>query len=315
MSDLHVIFGTGPLGKWTARELVKLGHSVRMINRSGKSDRLPAGVEVVAGDAYDTARNIALCGGATVIYQCAQPHYYEWAEKFPPLQRAIMETAVALNTKLIVGDNLYMYGQFQGSLREDSPIAPNTKKGRVRAAMAQELLDAHADGRVQVAIGRASDFFGPDDTAVTSFAIQPALSGKPVNLIGRTDQPHTFTYVADFGRLLAILGTRDDAVGQVWFAPSNAPLTQAEFAELLAAELGQPVKTRVAGALMMRFLGLFNKEMAETVEMMFEWKYPYVVDTSKAQTAFGLRPTPLKEALRETLAWLSEPNQAVLAFG
>ncbi len=310
MSELHVIFGTGPLGKWTARELVRLGHRVRMINRSGKADRLPAGVEVVAGDAYDRTQNAALCDGAAVIYQCAQPHYYEWAEKFPALQRAIMDTAVTLRARFIVGDNLYMYGHFQGTLREESPIAPNTKKGRVRAAMAQEVLDAQANGRIQAAIGRASDFFGPDDTALTGYAIQPAVAGKPVNLLGRADQPHTFTYVADFGRLLATLGTREEALGQVWFAPSNAPLTQAEFVQLIAAELGQPVKTRVAGAMMMRFLGLFNKEMAETVEMMFEWNHPYIVDTTKAQTAFGLQPTPMTEAIRETLAWLRQPSLA-----
>jgi len=51
MSELHVVFGTGPLGKYTARELVKLGKTVRMVNRSGKADQLPDGVEVVPGDA------------------------------------------------------------------------------------------------------------------------------------------------------------------------------------------------------------------------------------------------------------------------
>jgi nucleoside-diphosphate-sugar epimerase len=172
--------------------------------------------------------------------------------------------------------------------------------------MAQEVLSAHAAGKVRVAVGRASDFFGPDDTALTGFAIQPALEGKAVNLLGRTDQPHTFTYVADFGRLLATLGTREEALGQIWFAPSNPPVTQAEFVKLIEAELGRPVKSMVGGPLMMRFLGLFNKEIAETVEMMFLWTAPYVVDTSKAEKAFGLKPTPMKEAIRETLAWCKE---------
>jgi len=305
-SELHVIFGTGPLGKWTARELVKMGKTVRMINRSGKADRLPAGVEVIASDAYDAAKNIEVTKGAHAIYQCAQPHYYEWAEKFPPLQKAIMDAAIANQAKFIVGDNLYMYGHFTGSLREDAPVAPNTRKGKVRAAMAQAVLDAHAAGKVRAAIGRASDFFGPDDTSLTGYAIQPALEGKTVNLMGSTSQLHTFTYIADFGRLLATLGTRDDALGQVWFAPSNPPLTQAEFVKLIEAELGRPIKSMVGGPLMMRFLGLFNKDIAETVEMMFEWTNPYVIDTSKAEKAFGLKATPLKQAIQETLDWCKE---------
>jgi nucleoside-diphosphate-sugar epimerase len=280
-----------------------MGKQVRMINRSGQADRLPDGVEVVASDAMDVAKNITVTEGAAAVYQCAQPHYHEWPEKFPPLQRAILEGAAASGAKLVVGDNLYMYGHFEGALREDSPIAPNTRKGRVRAAMAQEVMEAHAAGKVRAAIGRASDFFGPDDFALTGYAILPGVAGKTVNLMGRDDQPHTFTYLADFGRLLATLGTQDEALGNVWFAPSNPPLTQAEFVQLLEAELGHPVKTRVGGPLMMRFLGLFNKEIRETVEMMFEWLHPYVVDTSKAQKAFGLAPTPMAEAMRATVAW------------
>jgi len=306
MSELHVIFGTGPLGKWTARELVKMGKTVRMVNRSGRADRLPTGVEIVAGDAYDVAKNIEATKGATAVYQCAQPAYTEWAEKFPRFQAAILEAAAKNGAKLIVGDNLYMYGQFSGSLREDSPIAPNSKKGKVRAEMAQAVLAAHEAGKVRAAIGRASDFFGPDDTALTGYAIQPAVEGKTVNQLGRTDQLHTFSYVPDFGKLLATLGMRDEALGQIWFTPSPAAVTQREFVKLMEAELGHPIKVMVAGKTMMSFLGLFNPMMRETVEMMFEWTNPYVVDTNKAEKAFGLKATPLKDAIHETLAWCKE---------
>ena len=306
MAEIHVIFGTGPLGKSTARELVKRGVTVRMVNRTGKAERIPAGAEVIASDAYDAAQNIAITKGAEAVYQCAQPKYHEWAEKFPSLQGAILEAAAKNRAKFIVGDNLYMYGQFTGILREGSPINPNTKKGQVRAAMAQAVLEAHAAGKVRAVIGRASDFFGPDDYDLTGYAILPAVQGKTANLLGRIDQPHSFTYAADFGRLLATLGTHDEALGQVWFAPTNPPITQAEFMQLIEAELGRPVKTRVGGALMMRFLGLFNKEMAETVEMMFAWTNPYVIDSSKAAHAFGLQPTPMEQAIRETVEWCRE---------
>ncbi|OGO69311.1 MAG: hypothetical protein A2Z37_04330 [Chloroflexi bacterium RBG_19FT_COMBO_62_14] len=303
MPELHVVFGAGPLGKWTARALVNMGKSVRMVNRSGKASGLPASVEVVASDAYDLHRNIELTRGAEVIYQCARPRYSEWVEKFPPLQTAILEAAAANSAKLIVGDNLYMYGRPSGILREDSPLAPNSTKGRLRAEMAQAVLEAHASGKVRAAIGRASDFFGPDDRGLTRYAILPATQGRPVNLLGQTDLPHTYTYVADFGRLLAELGTREEALGQVWFAPSNAPVTQAEFVDLLEAELGRSVRKRVAGAMILRMAGLFNRDLAASVEMLFLWTNPYVVDTGKAERAFAWKATPLRESLRQTLAW------------
>ena len=103
-SELHVIFGTGPLGKWTARELVKMGRRVWMINRSGKTAGLPAGVEVVKGDAFNRELNTQLTQGATAIYQCAQPEYFEWQEKFPAMQAAILGAAIHNGARFIAAE-------------------------------------------------------------------------------------------------------------------------------------------------------------------------------------------------------------------
>jgi len=304
MQEQHVIFGTGPLGRWTAESLRSMGKSVRMINRSGKMVDHLNGVEVIASDANDLKKNIEITKDAYCIYQCAQPHYYEWVEKFPPLQKAILDAAIANKTKLVVADNLYMYGQFSGVLTEDVSMNPISKKGRVRAMMAQEVMETYEQGKVDIAIGRASDFFGPYDTALTGYAIEPAVKGKTVNLLGRNDQPHSFTYIKDFGKLLAVLGTNEKANGQVWFAPTNPPVTQAEFIKILENELGVPVKSMLGGPIMMRLLGLFNKEIAETVEMMYEWTNPFVIDTNKSEKAFNLKPTSFGQAMRETIDYL-----------
>ena len=309
-NELHVIFGTGALAKWTARELVKLGKPVRMVSHSGKMDsRIPAEVEVVKGDAYDVKRNIEVTKGAEAVYQCAQPQYHEWAEKFPPMQKATLDAVAANGAKFIVGDNLYMYGDTNGQpIREDMPYQPHTKKGKVRGEMATAVMEAHRAGKIRAAIGRASNFFGPDDSAVTSYAIRPALAGKSINLLGRIDQPHTFSYIADFGKLLATLGTREDTLGQIWFAPSPAPVTQVELIKLMEDELGHKVKFMAAGKMMMSFLGLFIPAMRESVEMLYEWDKPFIMDSSKAQKAFGLQPTSLKDAMRATIEWCKIQN-------
>ena len=49
-------------------------------------------------------------------------------------------------------------------MTKDLPLAATTVKGRTRAAMTAELLAAAEAGRVRLAIGRASDFFGPGVT-------------------------------------------------------------------------------------------------------------------------------------------------------
>ena len=304
MSELHVIFGTGPLGKWTARALVAMGKQVRMVNRSGKASGLPSGIEIVASDAYNVNKNLEVTRGASAIYQCAQPHYYEWLEKFPPLQKAIMEAAAANDARLIVGENLYMYGDTQGQhICEDLPYLAHTRKGKLRANMAKAILEAHRSGKVRAAIGRASNFFGPDDHAVTDYIIRPAVEGKTVNMMGSLDQLHTYTYVADFGKLLATLGTSEESLGQVWFTPSPEPVTQAEIVRMLEEDVGHKVKVMVGGEVTMRLLGLFNPDIRESVEMMYEWTKPFIVDTNKAVEAFGVTATPLKQAIHSTVEW------------
>src|SRR5689334_4281908 len=111
---LHVIFGTGPLGSWTARALLDMGRRVRMVNRSGRPSELLPDVEVVRGDACDPASTAALTRGAAAVYQCAQPAYHQWPGNFPRMQAAILEGAAASGARLIAAENLYMYGDPAG---------------------------------------------------------------------------------------------------------------------------------------------------------------------------------------------------------
>ena len=56
MSDLHVIFGTGPVGRAVMRELLARGKKVRVINQSG-GGTFPSAVELRSGDAADPRRH------------------------------------------------------------------------------------------------------------------------------------------------------------------------------------------------------------------------------------------------------------------
>jgi nucleoside-diphosphate-sugar epimerase len=303
-NELHVIFGTGPLGKWTARELVKLGKPVRMINRSGKLSGMPQGIEVIKGDAYNRDLNIEQTQGAAAIYQCAQPEYHEWQAKFMPLQTAILDAAIANGTKFIGAENVYMYGDTKGRpMTEATPYNAHTKKGKVRQAMTEAVFAAHAAGKVRAAAVRGSDFFGPDDMIYTENIFIPALQGKKANSMGRLDQPHTWTYAPDFGKALAIAGTRDEALGQAWHVPSEAPRTQQQVFDAISAVTGKSVQAQVGGKLMLSLIGLFNKTLAEMPEMLYEFTQPFIVDSSKFQRAFGMQPTPFEQQIADTLAF------------
>lgn len=311
-TELHVILGTGPVGKSIARELVKFGKTVRMVNRSGKAAELPASVEVVKGDVYSAANVAELTKGAVTVYQCAQPAYYEWAEKFPPLQAAVLEGVAKSGARLVVMENVYMYGDTNGRLiTENLPYDVHTKKGKVRAAMSEALMAADKSGKVRVAIGRASDFIGPEYYIGADQLIYPAIAGKTANAVGNLDVLHSFTFVPDIGKAMAILGTHDEAFGQVWHIPSPAPLTQRQLAELVYKEAGQPVKVRGAGRMILSLLGLFNPNVREIVEMLYEFEKPFILDSSKFEKTFGMKATPIEQAVRETVAYFKSHPKAV----
>ncbi|MCL4827977.1 MAG: NmrA family NAD(P)-binding protein [Caldilinea sp.] len=307
MSTLHVVFGAGPLGRSVVNELVRRGQTVRVVCRSGQMLEAPQGVELVAGDLYNAAVVRELAQSAAVAYQCAQPHYYEWPQRFPPLQAAIIDGLTDSGVKLVIGENLYMYGDTDGKpLTEDLPSAAHTRKGKVRAAMSQAALAAHKAGKVQVALGRSSDFFGPWvlGSSHGERVFYPALVGKSASFGGKLDLPHTVTYIEDFGRALVILGERDEALGQAWHVPNDRPqITQRQFAELVFAETGHPVKVSGMGKLMMALGGLFIPEARESVEMMYEFEKPFVVDSGKFERTFGVTATPMTEAIKATVAW------------
>lgn len=303
----HIILGTGAIGRAVAEELVRRGEVVRMVNRSGRMDEIPDGVEVIAADLYDPAKVREVTGGAKVVFHAVQPPYHEWTEKFPPLQKSIIDGLTGSDAKLVLVENVYMYGDTQGKpMTEDTPYQAHTRKGRVRGEISQAAFAAHKDGRVRVTAARGGNFFGPwgTDSTMGGRTFYPLLRGKPAQLIGRTDVPHTHTYVKDFGKALVTLGEQDAADGRAWHVPNDQPrMTQGELVRLFAEEAGVEPKMNSMGRLMMSIGGLFIPEAKETVEMLYEFQKPFIIDSSKFENTFGMKATPIREAIRETVAW------------
>jgi nucleoside-diphosphate-sugar epimerase len=303
-NELHVILGTGQMGMAVMRELCARGRRVRMVNRSGKANVLPD-VEVTQADVTDPGAARLAGQGASVIYNCLNAPYTDWPQKLPAMMRGAIECAVASGAKLVCADNLYMYGKVSGALTENLPYAATTRKGRVRAEIAAMPLEAHASGQVRATIGRASDFYGPGvlDSTAGERIFAHALAGKPADVLGDPDMPHTYTFIDDFATGLVTLGERDEALGRVWHIPSAPTLTTRQFVELVYKEIGAAPKLRVASRWLISALGLFTPIMRELKEMLYEFEEPFVVDHSRFEQAFGAHVTPHAEAIRQTVAW------------
>jgi nucleoside-diphosphate-sugar epimerase len=123
--------------------------------------------------------------------------------------------------------------------------------------------------------------------------------------------PHTHTFTRDFGKALIILGERDEADGQVWHVPNDmTDITQGELIRMFCEEAGVEPKMASVGKFMLGLAGLFIPEAKETVEMLYEFEQPFIVDSSKFEETFGMQATPMREAIKETVAWYkSHPKQ------
>jgi nucleoside-diphosphate-sugar epimerase len=191
-------------------------------------------------------------------------------------------------------------------MTEDLPLAATTVKGRTRAAMTAELLAAAEAGRVRIAIGRASDFFGADVTQGSTLGERVfgnALAGRRADFIGNPDLPHTYSYVPDIAAGLATLGTDARAAGQVWHLPGPRTGTTRALLDLLADQVGHRVGVRSVPKLAVRALSLVSPLMRELAEMSYQFEEPFVLDTSKYESVFGTAGTPLADAVAATLAW------------
>jgi nucleoside-diphosphate-sugar epimerase len=304
----NIIFGSGPLGRATAEALLSRGEAVRLVNRSGTMPNPPARAEVVKADAYDLESAKAVTKDANAIFNCLAPTYSTkaWRKQLPVLWGNILEAATANHAKLLIGDNLYMYDQVGSNIHEDLPMHSTTGKGQARIAAVKQHLEAHQQGLVQVAFVRGADFFGEHATNQShlgSRVFVPMLRGQAAQILGNPDLPHSITYIKDFGQALALVSSRDNALGQAWHVPNAPAHSRREVLEMIAAMLGQPLKFQTINKTLLTLLGLFVSPLREVGEMMYQFDKPYVVNHHKFIAEFGDIHTPITTALEQTLNW------------
>lgn len=115
-------------------------------------------------------------------------------------------------------DNVHACGRVEGSMTQQTPFDPCSRKGEVRARMATTLLDEVRSGNLRAMIVRSADFHGP--RAVQSLPQRRATvftrlkAGRTPQWLGNPCAVHPFTCTPDAGRTLALLGQSAQAYGQ-----------------------------------------------------------------------------------------------------
>jgi nucleoside-diphosphate-sugar epimerase len=297
---IAVLGAGGPIGNELAKILAEGHEPFRLVGRSPKA---VAGGEVVAADLADREQTIRAVAGSSVVHLLVGLKYdlRVWQEFWPRIMANTIEACKRARAKLIFFDNVYMYGKVNGAMTEETPYAPCSKKGEIRARIATTLMNEVKAGSLSAMIARAADFYGPDtEHGVPNVLVfEPFAKGKTASWLVNAQVPHSLTFTPDAARGVAMLAERASAWNQVWHLPTAPnPPTGREFIEMAAKELGVAPKFRVLSRPMLRVAGWFKPLIGESYEMLYQSDSPYLFDSTKFAKEFDFAGTPYPEGIR-----------------
>jgi nucleoside-diphosphate-sugar epimerase len=304
---MQTILGTGgPIGTELAKALTAFTTDIRLVSRHPQ--KVNPTDKLMPADLLDPKNISKAVKGSDVVYVTVGFPYNtkKWQECWPKFIRNVIDACKEFNVKLVFFDNMYMYDpKYLNHMTEETSINPPSKKGKVRAEVAQMIMDEVKAGSITALIARSADFYGPgikSASMLNETIIKPLKIGGKANLLGSPNAKHSYTFTPDAGKATALLGNTADAYNQVWHLPTAAePFTGAQWAWLVASELGvKPRYQRVSGY-MVWILGFITPIMKEILEMMYQNKKDYIFDSSKFEKRFGFQPTPYHIGLKETL--------------
>lgn len=302
---MQVILGSGgAIGNDLAMELKNFTGKIRLASRNPK--KINDDDDLFSCDLTKAIEVEEAVKGCEVAYLTVGLPYKTkvWKEQWPLIMKNVIAACKKHKTKLVFFDNIYMYHPNKLSpMTEETEISPISKKGKVRADIAQMVLDEIKSGKLEALIARAADFYGPaiTNSVFNEVVFKNLKAGKKANWFCSVNKLHSFTFTPDAAKATALLGNTKTAYNQVWHLPTAEPLTGKEWIEKVAKELRVEPKTQVVSKFIIKLIGLFNPIMKEFVEMLYQWDRDYNFDSSKFETVFKIKPTPVNDAIQQII--------------
>jgi len=308
-----VIGSTGSIGYAFTEEVLAQGHQVRLLVRNkARAQKLFAKylsqISFIEGSATEQAPLHALMQGAQYLFIGMNVPYPQWYAIMKPALEKQLLAASRVGAALIFPGNIYNYGTTT-PIKETSPEAPTTRKGRLRAEMEQMLKQYAQAHNLPVMNLRLPDFWGPN---VLNDGVRPifegALANKALPWLTHPELPHQFVYTPDAARVAYALLQQLPATGYHLYNFGGQVTTGKELLGHVAQQAGITLRIKRIPIWLLKFMGLFNPVLKELKEMLYLWQTTIVLndDLVRKELLPDFEPTPLPEAAQATLQWFRQ---------
>ncbi len=301
---MQTILGAGgQIASELARELkLNFTSDIRLVSR--RPTKVNESDELLSADLLDATQTKRAVDGSQVVYlTVGLPMDTEsWITRWPIFMRNAIDACAAHGAKLVFFDNTYMYPQTAHPQTEETQFRPNGKKGKVRGAIARDLMDAIEQGRVEGMICRAPEFYGSGKTQsiTNSMVISRLLAGKHARVFLSDQTLRTLIYTPDASRAMALLGNTHDAYGQTWHLPcDDNRFTYRQFIELAAVIFGKEGQYEVLKKWKLWLASITKQNLREVWELLPRYASDNIFVSDKFKKRFpDFRVTTFQEGLR-----------------
>lgn len=304
---MQTILGSGgAIGIELAKALNEYSTDIRLVSRNPY--KINETDELFQADLLNPRDVREAVEGSSIVYATVGfPYAYKtWKQSWPVFIKNVIDACIEYKSKLVFFDNIYMYDlNHLDGMTEDTLIKPPSKKGVIRAEIADMIMDKVKEGKLTALIARSADFYGPgikNTSVLTETVFNPLSKGKKANWMASLNFKHSYTYTPDAGKATALLGNSEKAYNQVWHLPTaENTFTGREWIDTIANEMGVEPKYQVATKFIVNLLGLFNPIMREMPEMMYQYDRDYIFNSDKFTNQFAFEVTPYREGIREII--------------
>ncbi|MGU3459358.1 NAD-dependent epimerase/dehydratase family protein [Bacillus sp. D48C] len=304
MKKALVLGASGSMGYAIVNEL--FGRGIHVVAFARNKERLGAlfsgnkHVEVVAGDVFVKEDIMNAAKDVDIIFHVVNIPYSDWEKQQEKLLINILEVSKHYGIKLGIVDNIYAYGrQGEGLVKEEAKKRPHTKKGKIRLQLEEMAKQAN----VRMFIAHFPDFYGPNaESTLVHHTLKGILANKMSSFVGDKKIAREYIFTPDGAKAMVELALHDEAYGQNWNIPGYGVITGEEMIQHIRELTGYTKRVITVKRGMIQFIGLFDKQMKEFMEMLYLTEKPVVLSGEKYERYIGDIPkTSYYNGLKEMI--------------